>query len=56
MLLGNVGCTGSESNLISCCATEITNDNSSQCHGRDHAGVRCMLPSLKYIILKLNVD
>lgn len=40
MLLANVGCSGSEINLTSCCATIISNN--SQCHSRVHAGVRCM--------------
>ena len=41
MLLANVGCKGSETNLTNCCATRISNN--SQCHGRVHAGIRCML-------------
>ena len=40
MLLTNVGCTGSESNITSCCATTIT-DADLLCHSGRYAGVRC---------------
>ena len=41
MQLTNVGCSGSENNLTSCCASEIS--SSMYCHGKAYAGVRCKL-------------
>ena len=40
MLLADVGCNSSESNLTSCCATVI--HSRSHCHSGLYAGVRCM--------------
>ena len=40
MLLTNVGCAGSESNITSCCATRIS-DTDLPCHSRRAAGGRC---------------
>ena len=39
VLLTNVGCSGSESNLSSCCAREIS--SSLYCHSGLDAGVVC---------------
>ena len=43
MQLTNVGCNGSESNLTSCCVTEIP--SGVYCHSGAYAGVRCKLSS-----------
>ena len=40
MLLADVGCSSSENNLTSCCATEIRNN--FHCQSGVYAGVRCM--------------
>ena len=39
MLLADVGCNSSESNLTSCCATEIPTN--LHCYNGVYAGVRC---------------
>ena len=39
-LLADVGCSGTESNLVECCATEVS--SSLYCHSGLYAGVRCM--------------
>ena len=40
MLLANIGCDSSETNLTTCCSTMIISDIG--CHSRSYAGVRCM--------------
>ena len=49
MQLTNVGCSGSESNLTSCCASEIS--SSVYCHSGAYAGVRCKLHHVYYNII-----
>lgn len=39
MLLTNVECNGSESNISKCCATALV--DTSYCHNKMSAGVRC---------------
>ena len=40
VLLTDIGCSGGEHNLTSCCAMEIPSN--SHCHSGVYAGVRCM--------------
>ena len=41
MQLTTVGCNGSENNITSCCASEISSN--MYCHSRAYAGLRCKL-------------
>ena len=53
----DVGCNGSETNLTSCCASEISS-NSYYCHSGAYAGVICKacMPTLTVLLFILCVQ